>query len=140
MNVNRDSFFADLLQNLGFIAAIAVAISQYTLNDNFKYLFINNKELFSASSLVALALSIAIILGIFSHRFFLLNKIYLNPKKREKYFEYLRNITSRNLQDPNNPQAQRRRVEHQEPVVEPWYFTMMNLAFVLLLISALCFF
>lgn len=139
MNVNRDSFFADLLQNLGFIAAIAVAISQYTLDERFKNLFIDDSRLFSAASLVALVLSIALILGIFSHRFYLLNKIYFSSKKKEEYYEYLRNIAPQNPQDSNTIQLQKKGKE-KKPVPEPWYFTMIHLAFVLLVVSALCFF
>lgn len=128
--MNKTSFTSELLQNLGFISAIAVAISQYAFNDTFKFLFYGIENLYIASSLAALIFSIGIILGIYAYRFSLLNKIYFDSSKRDKYFEYLKWV---------NTPLEQRSSRNRTPVKEPWSITVLFLSFIFIIISFISF-
>lgn len=114
MNKDQNSFFSDLLQNLGFIATAIVAVTQYSLSSSFQFLFKENVELLKISSLVALITSMAIFIGLFALRFSFNNKIYLKSKSKDKYLEELSKMEKGSNQY----------------VSEPKYFNLLQLAFV----------
>lgn len=132
--MNKDNYFTNLLQNLGFLAAISVAFFQFTLNDSFKFIFNANGELFESATLVVLILSITIILGLFANRYFILNKIYFNQNKKNKYLHDL-NEQNRLVNNPNVKVSKKL----QKIVQEPWNFTLLQLAFFLIFLSLISF-
>ena len=84
------------------------------MRDSLSSFFADNPKIYSASSLVAFLLSVAIILSVFSNRNSVnWSKIYFRPKKKQEYFEKLRTVTG---QQP------------QPYVPEPWNITVKQLA------------
>lgn len=134
--MNKDNFFTNLLQNLGFIAAISIAFFQYSLNDSFKFLFKGDDQLFKSATLVALIISIAIIIGLFAYRYYFLNKIYFNNDKKNKYFNDLNSQQQINLSNPE--ESTKSRKQFKQPI-EPWNFTLLQFAFFLIIISLISF-
>ncbi len=138
MNREQNTFFSDLLQNLGFIAAAVVALSQYALNESFKFLFENNTELMKMSSLVALILSGAIFFGFFAIRFNLLTKVYPNKKKKGEYFASLREESK--VEQPKSPLGDKeKKIKTGKKISEPFNFTLIQLAFLFILLSLISF-
>jgi len=139
--MNKNSFLADLLQNIGFIAAVAVAISQYSLNESFAVFFSGNEAIYKASSLVALILSIGLILGVFVLRGRLLNPFILFPWESAKY-----NKKRDLINDEVNKLAREKGLEvaeqYKATVQWPTYpksMTAVDFGFVLLLFSLISF-
>ena len=139
--MNKNSFLADLLQNIGFIAAVAVAISQYSLNESFAVFFSGNELIYKASSLVALILSIALILGVFVLRDKLTSPIILFFWENAEYNKK-RNL----INDQINKLALEKGIEvakqYKETVQWPGYpttITVVHLGFILLFISLVSF-
>lgn len=136
MNRDQNTFFSDLLQNLGFIAAGIVAISQFTLSKSFLFLFNGNENLLKVSSIVALVLSMSIFLGFFTIRFNLLNKIYLNKKNKD---EYIKSIPQ-TLPIPENETGKGDRIINQnKQLPEPFNFNLVQLGFVFLILALIAF-
>lgn len=125
MNKDQNSFFSDLLQNLGFIATFTVAVTQYSLNSSFQFIFKENSELLKVSSLVALISSMAIFIGLFALRFGFNNKIYFKNKSKDKYLEELSKIQK----DSNSNQY----------ISEPKSFNLLQLAFLFIFLGIACF-
>jgi hypothetical protein len=139
--MNKNSFLSDLLQNVGFIAAIAVAISQYSLNDSFAIFFIDNEAIFKASSLVALIISIGLILGIFVLRSRLLNQIILFPWDSIVYNKKLNQINvdiNKVILEKGIEEGEKYKASVRWPVY-PKSITAVGLGFVFLILSALFF-
>lgn len=139
--MNKNSFFSDLLQNIGFISAIAVAISQYALNDTFGIFFLKNSALYRASSFVALVISIGVILGIFVFRYTLLNKIYLPLPGKKRYFDKLDEINKEKnkiLKEKGEEAA----VAYQNSVIyprEPFGLQAIHIGFLSLFLALIAF-
>ena len=139
--MNKNSFFSDLLQNIGFISAIAVAISQYALSDNFRIFFGESESLFKAASLVALIVSIGLILGIFVMRFSLLNKMYLPFSGKSNYTKKMNEISQKKaqvLQEKGAEEAQKYQNSVEWPV-EPHSIKAIHLGFVFLIFAVALF-
>src|SRR3989344_4012079 len=135
--MNRDNYLTNLLQNLGFIAAISVSFFQFALNDSFKVIFETNDSLFRSASLVALILSLALIWGLFAFRYYLLNEIYFNQSKKVKYLNELNdeNVKNRIGTNVNSGLSGRR----AKIIRKPWHFTILQLAFFLIFLSLFSF-
>ncbi len=139
--MNKNSFLADLLQNIGFIAAVAVAISQYSLNESFSIFFIKNEAIYKASSLVALIISIGLILGIFVLRNQLLNPIIIFPWENSAYNKKRNQINAdinQIISEKGIDEGEKYKASIQWPVY-PKNITAIGLGFVFLFSSALSF-
>ncbi|MCB9801654.1 MAG: hypothetical protein H6774_01050 [Pseudomonadales bacterium] len=139
--MNKNSFLADLLQNIGFIAAVAVAISQYSLNESFVVFFSGNEEIYKASSLVALIISIGLILGVFVLRSRLLNPFILFPwdsvgynKKRNQINDEINKL----ILEKGIEEAEKYKATVQWPAY-PKSMTAIDLGFLFLLFSLISF-
>lgn len=122
--MKTNDFLANLLQTIGFVAAIIIALSQYVFGGEFKQFFLGNESLYSVSNLVSLVLSLAIIIALYSFRYSLENRNYFNQRKRDDYWRKLKEI----------------REQKQDLIIsEPWYWTVSNLGFVLIIITIILF-
>ena len=139
--MNKNSFLADLLQNIGFIAAVAVAISQYSLNESFAVFFTANEAVYRASSVVALILSIGLILGVFVSRNRLLNPIMIFPWENANYNKKRDEINQRInklLAEKGSEEAEKFKANIQWPTY-PKSITAIGFGFVLLTLSLISF-
>ncbi|OGJ16445.1 MAG: hypothetical protein A2632_03205 [Candidatus Pacebacteria bacterium RIFCSPHIGHO2_01_FULL_46_16] len=135
--MNKNSFLADLLQNIGFITAVAVAISQYSLNESFAVFFSGNEAIYKASSLVALILSIGLILGVFVLRNRLFNPIILFPWENTKYNKkrnLINDEVNKLIREKGIEEAEKYKAAVQLPTY-PKSITAIGIGFVLLLLS-----
>lgn len=122
--MKSNDFLANLLQIIGFLAAIILAISQYFLSGQFKFLFPKSEYLYSVSTIVALVLCLAIIIGLYSNRYLIDNKNYYSRKNRDKYWLKLQEARSTN----NN-----------HLISEPAYWTLYYLGFIFIILSLISF-
>lgn len=106
---------SSMLQWVAMFITIAFPIAQYVFRSNFKFLFGEHTDFFSISTIIALIVSFTIIIILYAYRYVLGLKIYLSRKQKNKYFESLRN---RNLDNE----------EYSEEILEPFYFTIYNIA------------
>ena len=90
--MKSNDFLSNLLQVIGFLAAIIIALTQYFFSSNFKYLFNLSENYYSISNIVALILSLVIILGIYTIRHSLDIPRYFCKSSKEKYFKNLQEI------------------------------------------------
>ena len=96
MNNHENSFISQLLQIAGFISAITVAVAQYIFRSNFSFLFKGNMELYTVTSLAAMILSLAGVIALFSNRYAINKKFYINSKKKLEYFRSIRDQSMNN--------------------------------------------
>jgi len=132
--MDRENFVSQLTQILGFTSAISISISQYLFRDNFKFLFKNNQELYTASSLVALIVSLALLIALFSNRYVINIKFYFNSKKRDKYYKYLNETSNVGKDMDSKPEK-----KEQQIVPEPWNYTISRVSVLLIFLAIACF-
>lgn len=120
-SMKTNDFMSNLLQVVGFIAAIILALSQYFFSGEFKFFFASNEKLYSISNVVSLILSLAIIIGLYSVRYIIDNRNYFSTTKRDLYWKKIQEIKTYSQKD--------------QIISEPWYWTISRLGFLLILIS-----
>lgn len=119
---DNKSLFSELLQNIGFIAAFVASLAQYSLGGSLITFFENDRNYFNLISFTSIILSTGLILGFFSYRFNIQNKIYIDNKRARRYFDSL-NKKHKNKNDS-----------------EPWGFTLLQASFIFILLSLLSFY
>lgn len=122
--MKSNDFLSNLLQVVGFLAAIIIALSQYFFSGNFKQFFIGYENLYSISNTVSLILCLAIILGIYGVRYSLDMRRYFSKSKKENYFRQLQKPAGNNTKDN---------------ISEPKYWTMVSLGFLSIFVSIILF-
>jgi len=134
------TFIEDLLQSIGFIAAIMVALSQYFLSSNFSILFIQRPELFNISNIILIVLSFSIILGVYTYRY----NIETKNNKRDQYWEYQRkqkeNRSQQSIKDQVSTKLSKNTHDKENKISEPWGFTVYQLAVISVFVSIAIFF
>lgn len=123
--MKSNDFLSNLLQVVGFLAAIIIALSQYFFSGNFKQFFVGYENLYSISNTTSLILCLAIILGIYSTRYGLDIRRYFSKSKKEEYF--------RQLQKPVGND------ETKDHISEPAHWTIVSLGFVSIFVSVILF-
>lgn len=126
--MGNDSFISKLLQGVAAVFTLAGIISQYLLRKEFfQILKIDNtNSLYDSFTLAGLIIGLIIFVGIFANRYLINNKIYLDKKAYEKYLNLIRE---------NQPKTEDKRLN----IVEPFNFSVSNIAWVLLIFSVVFF-
>lgn len=127
----ENTFLSKIIQYVGVLFTIGSLISQYVLREEFrKILNIGESSYYQAFTVAGLILGIAIFIGIFSNRSFLLQKWYPRKKNYKKYINSLQK--SQNAGQSNQSDA-------AEIILEPFYLDGRRLATMCLVLSAVAF-
>jgi len=119
-------FISEVLEKIGYLSAFAVAFSQYLLKDTFRVFFESNLDIYYASSMFSLLVSIVIIISIFSNRYSISMKMYFSKKAKDEYYKQFRT--------PRSPEQ-----TSEYYISEPIAITLKQIALLLLLLSFFAF-